>query len=255
MLAAALVLVSACGTGDPDPPGPQQLRYGDDPAQFGWLTMPSRASDQQLAPVVVLLHGGFWKEPWDYTLMSPLGETLSAEGYAVWNIEFRRVGGRGGWPTTFDDVGSAVDHVARLADSHPVDPAQVVLIGHSSGGHLALWSLGRDDAAIKPVGAIGLAPIVDLSLVDSAAELLGGLEVDVPDRYREAAPALDPDRVVVLHGADDTTIGPGHALAAVEAGVPVEHLADVDHFGIIEPDGPAWARLQAELDQMWEAAG
>ncbi len=250
VLGLAILMLVACSGSGTAPAAPQQIRYGDDPAQFGWLTVPSEQDPGEVSPVVVLLHGGFWKEPWDYTLMSPLAQSLADDGYATWNIEVRRVGGRGGWPTTFDDVAAAIDHLDTLAEDMPLDPDQVVLVGHSSGGHLAMWSLGRDDATVQPVGVIGLAPIVDLHLTDSAAELLGGSAEEVPDRFRLAAPTMDPERVVVLHGADDTTIGADHAVAAFEAGLRVEHLADVDHFEIIEPDSPARPLLAAELARL-----
>ncbi len=237
-----------CANRSGEPAGPTQIRYGDDPAQFGWLTVPPEADDTTVT--VVLVHGGFWKEPWDYTLMNPLSEALVSEGYATWNIEFRRLGGRGGWPNTFDDVAAAIDHLSVISDEHPVSLDRVTVVGHSSGGHLAMWSLGRSNPVVRPVGVVGLAPIVDLTAADTAAELLGGSPDDVPDRYQAAAPLLDPDRVVVLHGADDTTVGSDHADAALAAGIRVERLAGVDHFEIIEPDGPTWPILLQELERM-----
>ncbi len=237
-----------------------QIAYGDDPAQFGRLrlpaTGPSNVKDLSNGfAVVILVHGGFWKEPWDYTLTTPLAEALANEGYATWNVEFRRLGGRGGWPETFDDVAAAVDHVAVLARHHHVDPQRVVVVGHSAGGHLALWVLGARTSTVAPLGAIGLAPVIDLPETRSASDLLGGTVEDLPDRYRFAAPVLDPERVVVLHGDDDTIIDRSHADVASAAGVRVEFLPGVDHFDIIDSGSTAWPSIRREVAMMVGRSG
>ncbi len=110
------------------------MRYGDAPSQVADLHLPAGAGPH---PVVVLVHGGFWRSSYDRTLMAPLAAELASNGYAAWNIEYRRVGeDGGGWPGLFTDVAAAVDALATVPE---VDPARVVSCGHSAGGHLALW--------------------------------------------------------------------------------------------------------------------
>ena len=232
--------------------GPLQLRYGDDPAQFGWLHLPERPGGSEVTvqklPVVVLVHGGFWAEPWDYTLMSDLAEGVAAEGLAVWNIEFRRLRGRGGWTGTFDDVRAAIDHLAILGDAHPLDLDSVLLVGHSSGGHLALWA-ARDDVVTEPEvrGAIGLAAITDLGLTTASIGLLGGTPSEVPDRWIAAAPSLDPTKVTLLHGDQDATVPVFAVDNAVEAGVHVDVISNADHRSLITRGGVGFYQVVAAI--------
>jgi acetyl esterase/lipase len=102
---------------------PHPHRYGDDPSQFGELS--------GAGPVAVLIHGGFWRDRYDLTLMEPLAADLVARGWAAWNIEYRRLGSGGGVPETLDDVAAAIDFLAELDG---VDLSRVVAIGHSAGG-------------------------------------------------------------------------------------------------------------------------
>lgn len=235
-----------------------RVRYGNDPAQIGWLEFPRSdlAPERPEAgwPVVVLIHGGFWAEPWDYTLMSDLAAGLGDLGMATWNIEFRRLGGRGGWPATFDDVRAAIDHLEVLAEDHPLELEAVVAVGHSSGGHLALWA-ARDDVMTSPeiVGAVGLAAITDLRLTTASIELLGGTPAEVPDRWDAAAPSLDPDRIVLVHGDQDTTV-PMFAVAnAADAGVRLEVVASADHLSLITADGAGFEEVLATVQELTTA--
>jgi len=149
-----------------------------------------------------------------------MGQELAKQGYAVWSIEYRRLGGEGGWPTTFLDVGKAVDHVRTLATQYPININRVVTAGHSAGGHLALWIAARaklvatDELYIAnplPIhGVVSLAGIPDLedSIASnicggSAARLVGG---DDPNRYRQGSPSrLAPLNVpqIYIQGNDD----------------------------------------------------
>ena len=129
--------------------------------------------------------------------MDPLADDLAAHGYAAWNIEYRRVGqSGGGWPGTLHDVAAAIDHLTDVAATHPLDLDRVAFVGHSAGGHLALWSAGR--AAI-PAGltrrrshgrarvAIGQGPVVGLTTRrrqnvgnDAVLDFLGGTPTRCP---------------------------------------------------------------------------
>ena len=123
--------------------------------------------------VVVVIHGGFWLDQYDYTLGSPLATSLAAEGWAAWNLEYRRVGNGGGAPATFDDVAAGIDRLTGL----DLDLSTVVTLGHSAGGHLAAWAASRtrDErwaGGVEVTHVISQAGVLDL--VGADREGLGG---------------------------------------------------------------------------------
>ncbi len=118
-----------------------RLAYGPGAFQFGDLRLPTGPGPH---PTVVLIHGGYWRSRYGLKLMTGLAKDLAARGYAAWNIEYRRVGNSGGgWPGTFLDVARAADYLREIAPHYALDLRRVVPIGHSAGGHLALWLAGR----------------------------------------------------------------------------------------------------------------
>lgn len=121
---------------------PHRLQYGQDPLQFGHLRLPQAPGSH---PVLVVIHGGCWKsEIADINFMEDFAESFTQKGIATWNIEYRCIDNPGGgWPGTFQDVGNAIDHLRILAPRYNLDLQKVIVIGHSSGGHLALWSAAR----------------------------------------------------------------------------------------------------------------
>lgn len=238
----------------------ETVRYGGEASQYLELTRPAGVTS---APVVVLVHGGFWSAQYDLSLMQPLVPSLIAEGWAVANVEYRSVPVRGsGWPGTFEDAAAAVD---ALADGDGLDLDRVITLGHSAGGHLAVWLASR---ARLPDGAPGLGPRVSvagavsqagvLDLVAAAdarlgggavQSLLGGGPSEVPERYAGGSPiALLPIGLPVelVHGSADRNVpveqSRSYEAAARAAGDPVT-LTEVpgDHFAIIDPSTAAWA--------------
>ena len=180
------------------------VAYGADASQFGELAIREETGKM---PVVVLIHGGFWKVGFDLDLMRPLAADLNERGYATWNIEYRRVGeSGGGFPNTLLDVAAAVDWLASSDQVARLDLDRVAVVGHSAGGHLALWVATHDvtptggpgtDPSVAPKLAIGLAAVVDLAeaadlyLGSGAVQnLLGGELAYVPDHYAAAQPDL-----------------------------------------------------------------
>ena len=203
---------------------PVTIPYAPGPHRFGELTLPAGPP----RGVVVVVHGGFWRHAYDLSLGRPLAADLAAAGLAAWNVEYRRVGGGGGWPATFDDVAAAVDALAgpvheAAGGGLPLD--RVVALGHSAGGQLAAWLAARpglppDAPGAHPRvtlrGAVSQAGVLDL--VDAAerglgqgavVDLLGGPPDAVPDRYALASPiARVPIGVPVLgvHGTADDRV-------------------------------------------------
>ncbi len=253
------------------PDEPRIVHYGPDSDQYGEVWAP--APGPVPAPVVVLIHGGYWRVRYRLDLMHPLAADLAGRGYGVWNIEYRRTGQPGGgWPGTFADVANAVDALAHLAPRYGWDPGRVAVVGHSAGGHLALWLAGRHrlpagvldrvGAAprVTPVLAVSLAGVCDLTeaarlrLSNGAVlELLGGEPSTRPDLYQVACPyRLLPLGVpqLVVHGTADTHVPPelSHRYAAA-AGTECELLTlpGVDHFAVIDPASAAWAAVAGEL--------
>ena len=234
---------------------PRRIHYGDDPSQFGELSLPSGTPKG----VVVVIHGGFWRAQYDLSLGRPLAASLVEHGWVAWNVEYRRVGIGGGSPETLDDVGAAID---ALADQDaPV--GRVLAVGHSAGGHLATWaaSRGRHDrwpAKVALTGVVSQAGVLDLRsaydehLGDGAvAAFLGHVPGPGDD-------PVDPARQVPLdvpvhcvHGRADDTVpvsqSRGYVAAATAAGARAELTeVDGDHFVVIEPATDAW-RLTLEI--------
>jgi acetyl esterase/lipase len=246
-------------------PPARQIAYGSHPDQCGNLHLPGAPGDGPW-PVVVLVHGGFWKWGWDRTLMTPLAHDLARRGLAAWNVEYRRVGQEGGgWPGTLEDAAAAAYALAGLDE---LDGSRVVTLGHSAGGHLALWLAARHrlpagapgaDPVVRPCGAVAQAGVADLvrgaaeRLGDGACQgLLGGEPGALPERYAAASPAaLVPLGVpqLLVHGGLDDVVPPGqstsYAAAARAAGDVVQllELPDADHFDVIDAAGPAWAAV------------
>lgn len=246
------------------------LAYGPNADQVIDLTVPDGEGS---FPVVVLIHGGFWREQYGRDLMEPLARDLVSRGVAAANIEYGRVGGTGGWPGTLEDVAAALDHVVAIADPR-LDLDRVAVVGHSAGGHLATWAAAR---ATLPTGSVGAAPALrpcavvsqagvnDLTVAaetgrqglgDGAVQaLLGGGPDAVADRYAVA----DPGRLLPLasawlgvHGHVDDTVPVSQtedfAAALSAAGGDAEAvLVEGDHFTVIDPTSEAWTRATAWL--------
>jgi acetyl esterase/lipase len=235
--------------------GAEVITYGDDPSQFAELYRPDGPS----RGVVVVIHGGFWKSAYDYTLGQPLARALVEDGWTAWNVEYRRVGNGGGTPQTFDDVAAAID---ALAEVEGLDTTVVVTLGHSAGGHLAVWAAGRTDPGVAITHAVSQAGVLDLvtseqmGLGDGAAAALLG-HVPGPDDAQ-----WDPQQQIPLdvpvwcvHGVDDPIVplsqSEEYVAAAQAAGAQAEIVrVPGDHFVVIDPATEAWAATVEVLDSI-----
>ena len=246
---------------------PPLHRYGDDPSQVAELHLPRRPTGA--LPVAVVLHGGYWQTRFGKLVCRPLAADLAANGWAAWNLEYRRLGdgrgGGGGWPMTFADVAARLDHLAALEDPR-LDLDRVVLVGHSAGGQLALWAAGRTGLPagavgagprVRPRGVVALAPVTDLVRAGAHARtLLGGTPEQVPDRWAQADPvaaAAPPVPVVVVHPVADRTVPLARsreyvARARSRGGdVTLVEVEDEGHRDPIDPGSRSWAAATAWL--------
>lgn len=251
----------------PPPAADARLPYGPLEPQFGDLRLPVGPGPH---PVVVVVHGGFWRAKYDLEHIGHVCAELTRQGFATWSLEYRRVGHEGGgWPGTFEDVALGTDFLRILARSQALDLARVVALGHSAGGHLALWLGARhrleDGGALHRAdplplrGVVALAGVVDLArafelkLSDGIVEeFLGGSPTRVPERYRVASPAeLQPLGVsqVLVHGTEDDTVPVSMSEAfharGRELGDPVRNvvLPGAGHFEVIDPRSREWLQV------------
>jgi acetyl esterase/lipase len=247
-------------------PSDRRLLYGLEPAQFGDLYLPPSPGPH---PVVILIHGGCWHAQYG---LSPLGKLCTAftrEGLAVWNLEYRRLGNGGGWPMTFTDIATGADFLRSIADLYGLDVSHVVALGHSAGGHLALWLAGRHHvpaesplyvAEALPVhGVVALAGIPDLAegvkrqiCRGACQELMGGLPEEVPHRYQQASPiALLPFGVPQWHlvGLADQLVPADYIQQYIVVAqrydeVHFDLLPEAGHFEPIVPTTTAWSAVR-----------
>jgi acetyl esterase/lipase len=245
-----------------------RIHYGPDRAQFGELYRPA-GGDR--SGTVVVIHGGFWRARYAAPLGRPLAADLAAHGFTAWNIEYRRVGNGGGWPETLSDVAAAIDHLAEM----DVDSSRVVTVGHSAGGHLAVWALGRPllpagvpgaDPAVRVTAAVSQAGVLDLGTAareevggTAVPDLLGGAPGDVPERYAVADPMRRiplSQPVLCVHSRADESVpyaqSEAYVAAARSAGAPAA-LQEVtgDHMAVIDPATPAWTTVRESLPDLF----
>ena len=261
----------------PAPLPDHAIRYGTGPEHVADVWLPAATS--RSAPLVIFLHGGFWRAAYDRSHTGPMATALAAAGYAVCVPEFRRTGqAGGGWPGTFEDVATAVDRspalVRKAAGPGVVADDPALLAGHSAGGHLALWAAGRHllspdsgwhaDTRARGVvvlaGVSGLADCYDQGLGNgAAADLMGGSPARFPQRYRVADPAgLLPlgCPVRLVHGSLDDVVpvamSRGYAALGRAAGddTAVAELPGASHLDLIDPLPPAWPQVLAAFKDL-----
>lgn len=251
--------------------------YGTQSSQYGELRVPAGRGP---FPVVVLIHGGCFKAAFATAAsFGAMADALEAEGIATWNIEYRRLGESGsGWPGTYLDVGRAVDHIRELAGAHNLDLRRVVAVGHSAGGHLAMWVAARprlaSGSALYREDPLPIRGVVDLAgppdlggdYPDLAAHacggdrvveaLLGGTAEAVPDRYAQVSALqllpLGLPQVLVWGARDDqnpAAMAQRYTLAATAAGDPVRLVVSpaAGHFEPASPASSLWPAVRSAI--------
>jgi acetyl esterase/lipase len=272
--AESVELLTAADLPDFDNPAPTaRIPYGNDPLQFGDLRVPDGDGPH---PVAIFVHGGCWLSQYDISHTDMATDALTRNGIATWSLEYRRVGDPGGgWPGTFEDVGQGADHLRSIADQFNLDLDRVIAMGHSAGGHLAIWLAARSsipaDTAISvadplPVsGVLALTPAPDLGALYEAQVcgqvidgLMGGSPEDVPDRYRWGDPTRYPGIDVpqrIITGKHDSAWAPNGRLyfdAAAARGDDIELIEapESGHFEVIYPGSSTWPLVLEKASEM-----
>jgi acetyl esterase/lipase len=256
------------------PPG-VRIAYGEGPEQFGELRVPAGKGP---FPVVLVAHGGWWRSIYDLGYAGHMAAALTADGFASWNIEFRRIGNPGGgYPGTLHDVTAALAALIPLAREYPLDVARVAATGHSAGGHIAAWLAAKQNhreldcfgASPALIGAVPVAGVLDLErtselrVTDGAGipvhDFLDGTPAEMPERYARASPAaLLPTGIplVAVHGTADANvpleISRRYVERAQAAGDPAQLivLEGADHFEVFNPATAAGGVVRTAIREL-----
>jgi acetyl esterase/lipase len=249
------------------PPADARLAYGPDPNQFFDLRLPA-ATNKSAHPLVINIHGGYWRAKYNLDHAGHLCAALTARGLATANLEYRRVGNEGGaWPGTFADIRSAYQFLRQNAQAQNLDAQRVVVMGHSAGGQLALCLAAHEPNLTR---VVSLAGVVDLQRAyqlhlsnDAVVEFLGGTPREVADHYREADPvqlSILQARQWLIHGSEDDVVPPEFSRDYVAAkqkrsGKEKEdahwlEISGAGHFDLIDPRTPAWRRVEETVLQL-----
>lgn len=243
------------------PAADHRLAYGNDPNQFGDLRLPKGSGP---FPVVMNIHGGFWRAKYDLLHAGHLCAALTGKGIATWNLEYRRVGNAGGgWPGTFEDIRDGYRFLPQIGKQYKLDASRVLVMGHSAGGQLALCLAAHESSV---AGAVSLAGVVDLQQAfelhlsnDAVVEFLGGKPNEVAEHYQEADPmrlAVGKARQVLIHGTKDDVIPPAFSRKYVEEkrkkgeSVKLIEIVGADHFDLIDPRSAAWKRVEGAVEDL-----
>lgn len=249
----------------PRPAPDEILSYGPNELNFGELRLPEGRGP---FPVVMVIHGGCWLAEYDLGYVSGLAERLTRAGFATWSIEYRRVGDPGGgWPGSFADVAAAADALRGLATDYPLDMESVAVLGHSAGGHLALWLGARPELdpgdplrgadPLRFRGVVSLAGITDLAAYSSpegcgsaVPGLLGGEPAHHPERLARSSP-IDMPRAgipeILVVGSRDPIVprsqAESYAAGRPGAAVQLIEIQGAGHFELIDPSHRSWSRV------------
>lgn len=256
----------------PPPQFDKRITYGPDSNHFAELRFPKGGGP---FPLLLMIHGGFWQSVYDLKHTGLLCADLTSKGLVTCNLEYRRIGDLGGgWPGTFQDISLASHQIPRIlsSDRH-VDLTRTAVMGHSAGGHLALWLVSSDrvpktssvyDEHRSPfTSVVSLAGVSDLRTAYAqrlgrgiVRKLVGGTPDQHPDRYDEGSPIeLLPNkaRLVLIHGTADMIVPIsqceeyGRRAQLLGQECKMIKLENTGHFELIDPDSNVWATVAGEI--------
>ena len=257
----------------PHPKPTAVVPYGPDPLQVAEVWRPEGKGP---FPTVLMIHGGCWRSNLaNLHVMDYAAEDLRKRGIAVWNIEYRGVDRPGGgYPGTFQDVNAAADALTDHARQYGLRTDKLVVLGHSAGGHLALWLASRsrlpvtsplrDPRRLDIEWVVSLGGVPDLRIAKdicgekTVARLLEGSKA--ADPLADTSPAaLLPGTAarILIHGGLDDTAPPalGRAYVAMARAVGDRRvwtyaIPGDGHAEEIAPGSRAWAAVTTGLDSV-----
>ncbi len=232
------------------PPPELTLSYGEHLDQVADFRQGQHGAQR---PLILLVHGGFWKPEYDRAHAQAMSAALAQAGWSVLTLEYRRIPGQP--QATLADMATALETLPGLVAPHN---GQLLLVGHSAGGHLVLWAaatLGlpglRGVVALAPAANLSLAH--ELNLGDGAVKRFLG---SAPELY---SPTLDPMHlpapraaVTIVQGLDDEVMPPAVA-QSFGAAFPKTRLVAVPgagHFSLIDPQQAAWSSVLEALSEL-----
>ncbi|MDU0314018.1 alpha/beta fold hydrolase [Phycicoccus sp. M110.8] len=236
-------------------PPARTTAYGEHPDQVYDVRLPAHATR---GLTVVVVHGGFWRAEYDRAHASRQAQAFADAGYPVAVVEYRRPGvPGGGWPGTAEDVRDAL---AAIRSDPQVGRSPIVMVGHSAGGQLVAWAAAQPWAhGLR--GVVSLAGVLDLAHGqatdvggDAIQAFLGGTPEQVPEAYAAADPVrLGPNvPALVVHARDDDVVpfelSERYAAAHHGPSVRLRPVADGGHYGLIDPEHPAFGQVLAAVD-------
>jgi acetyl esterase/lipase len=264
-------------------PSATRIAYGTGALQFGELRVPAGRGTH---PVVIIVHGGCWVAKLGklddravaLDLVRPIAADLTAHGFATWNLEYRRLGNDGGgWPGTFQDIAAGADHLRQMAAKNQLDLTRVVAIGHSAGGHFALWLAARPklpkSSELYVKDPLRLKGVVDLDGPGDLkatlplqqpvcgapviTQLMGGSPEERAQRYREGSPVeMLPLGVPqeIFAGRMFAAQTPVYVEAAKRAGDTINAAVapQSGHFVFIDPGSSTWPQVVKAIRALTE---
>ena len=261
------------------------MHYGDKSDQFGHLFRPLEGNKQ---PVVIVIHGGYWKDNHSLDSYPTAGLTdfLKTLDVVIWNLEYRRMEFLGKnttapWPAVHADIADGIDFLANISSSENLDLSRILIVGHSAGGHLAVWASCREEipsisilfrpSALKINSVLSIAGILNLSHCEDTDQpeqvlrLMGGNVSEFPERYQACDPYLLKNfsaDLSIMHGYKDNCVDISQALSFCENTTkPIEKLflPEADHFSMLPHAGEwqkdHWTYLKAKIKEKVNALG
>jgi acetyl esterase/lipase len=252
----------------PRPEPNATMRYGDAALQIVDVWVPAGKGP---FPTVLMIHGGCWQsDVADRRIMNWIADDLRKRGIAVWNIDYRGVDrDGGGYPGTFLDAAAAADALAAHAAEYRLDLKRLVSVGHSAGGHLALWLAGRRNlpagSPLRAAAPITVRKVVSLGGLPDLEEQARppgsgcGMEIVAKisgGRFEETSvPRLAPLGVpqVLIDGMQDRIIPAHYAetyadkMRAKGDQVTVRRIDRTGHVELIAPETAAWKVAVEEI--------
>jgi acetyl esterase/lipase len=239
------------------------LNYGSECQQFGQLI---QKASEHTSPVVIVIHGGYWKDnhSLDTYATSAIVEYLKSFDVAIWNLEYRRmessgVNSKAPWPAVHEDVGNGIDFLQTIANDEKLDLSRILVIGHSAGGHLAVWAGCRGkisstsvlfkSMAVEINNVLSIAGVLNISRCDDidqpeqVTRLMGGTFKQFPERYQACDPNLlqNPSLdLTIVHGNKDSCVGITQATNFGDASnrtIEKILMPDADHFSMLPHEG------------------